>query len=98
MATPNRGRMQAIREMMEPCCDPGAIVYYRGLRVEKPMTETDHQTWLVIGDDGWLETINLAAIATASDLKTTLDELAEEHGHSHTGCECGECGCSLPGD
>ena len=88
--------MQAVRELLEPCCDPGAIVRYRGLTLEKPVAECDHQTWIVTNGDGWLETINVGAIATATELKARLDELADEHGHFD--CECQHCQRSVPSD
>ena len=86
-----RTDMTAIREVFEPCCNAGAITGYRGLTLRK--CEGDGRVWLVTKNGEYVESINVGAIATASELQRLLDRLAEGRE-----VDCGECSRARAGD
>ena len=78
--------MTAIREVFEPCCNAGAMTGYRGLTLRK--CDGEGRVWVVRKDGEYVESINVDAIATASELQRLLDRLAEGDGLA---VECEAC-------
>lgn len=64
---------ETTREVYERCCEPGAQVRYRTLRLEKLAHTDGHGRWQIKRDGEYVDTINTDAFRSASELQRWLD-------------------------
>lgn len=100
MGHPNNGTVsETTREIYELCCRPGARVKYRSLRLEKlDQNASKCRVWEVARDGEYVDTVNVAAFQSASQLQRWLDMVSDgdDIGAIH---HCDSCPLhAVPGD
>lgn len=93
-----RGITETTREIYELCCSPGARIKYQTLRLEKLDRDTDHDRWRVTRDGEYIDTINVDAFRSASQLQQWLDAVSDGR-ETVLGEHCESCPLhAVPGD
>jgi|GEM_PF-6310516 len=64
-----------LSEMLQGAYADGVVLEYHGLELQCQKFEGGPHTWTVWGESGLIETINLDAVATITELQAILDEI-----------------------
>lgn len=75
--TDGRDVTETTREVYELCCEPGAKIKYRSLRLEKIAHCDGHDRWRVTRNGEYIDTINTSAFRSAWQLQQWLDAAAD---------------------
>lgn len=65
------------QEIYELCCEPGAVIPYRTLRLECLEHPNSRGLWRITRDGEYIDTINTHAFHSAGQLQRWLDAVAD---------------------